>query len=179
MRKLIVLFLIFTTLSAMAMTKVDIDLKLVKKQLRQSGAVQFSIVKGWLYDDYENIYVGYDQQKKVKVGIIVQILEKSYEALLAYVVVTKDKKGFTIKEVILPGLNKIEKKKSKRKNIEMMLKKFKMFKCVTVEKKPQKIDAISSATFCHRHSYKYINEMAAETIKSMTKKLNKKMILLK
>ena len=155
------------------------DLKLVKVLLKKAGAVQFSTTPGWLFDDYENLYVGYDQQKKVKVGLMVQVLKKSYSKVTAYVVIIKKDKQFIIQNIIIPDLKKI-KRKPKRKIITKMIANFSNFKCVSPKQKPVKIDAVSGATFCHRNSYRYINEMAWLLTNLMNKDKHKnKLILLK
>ena len=151
-----VLFVLFMSMTASA---VITDLKLVKNQLKQAGAVQFSKTPGWLFDEYEAMYVGYDKLKKVKVGIMVQVLKKSYRKLTAYVVIVKKNKKFIVQSIIIPDLKKIKSKKG-RKIITKMIVNFKNFKCVSPKHKPVKIDAVSGATFCHKNSYRYINEMA-------------------
>lgn len=165
MKTTIALFLCLTALTTMATTT---DIKLVKKELIQAGAVEFTTHNGWWFDDYENIYLGYDKQHQLKGGIIVQVLKESYKKITAYVLITKSDKTFTIDKVIIPDLKKIT-KKGQRENITKLIEKFNHFKCATPKQKHLKLDAVSKATFCHKNSYKYINEMAEELIEYMEK----------
>jgi hypothetical protein len=169
MKRILTLSALLLTMTAFASKT---DLQLVKKHMKHAGAVNYSTDHGWWLDDYEDLYVGYDQQKVAKVGVIVQVLKESYKKVTAYVVVKKQGESFSIDQVIIPDLDKIKKPKQRAK-MEEMMKKFKHFQCVDKKQNQIKLDAISGATFCHKYSYKYINEMSKELIESMRKDKHK------
>ncbi len=167
MKKILFTTIAFLSIAVFAEKKVSLD-DTVKNKLKELNALKYVHKESSFYNDYEDIYLGYDKEGNINSGIIIQIIKKTYKKIKTVTIIKKEKETYKITDILIPNISIITDKKKKEK----VQKTIDSFKGVIIlkDKKINKVDAVSGATYCHKRVYSDLNEIAETLIEFMKEK---------
>ncbi len=168
MKKILLTVMACLTIAVFAKEKeVSLD-GIIKNKLKSLNASKYVHKESSFYNSYEDMYLSYDKNGNVNSGVIVQIIKETYKKIKTVIIIQKEKENYKIIDILVPNISIITDKVKKEK----VQKAIDSFKGVIIlkDKKTNKVDAVSGATYCHKIVYSDLNEIAETLIEFMKEK---------
>ncbi len=168
MKKILLTVMAFLTIATFAKEKkVELE-EVIKNKLKTLNAVKYIHQESSFYNSYEDMYLGYDKNGNVNSGVIVQIIKNTYKKIKTVTIIKKEKENYKITDILIPNISIIT-DKTKKEKVQKAINSFKGV-IILKDKKINKVDAVSGATYCHKRVYSDLNEIAETLIEFMKEK---------